>query len=161
MNPAYAGSAPALASARPARHLKILLVGIAVQLLGRAIDGWWHATHEEFETAGDQLQAHAVLWFGVLTTLAVSAIAARELSGRLQHGYLAVLVTSVAYSIAAIWHFVEHANGADLAAAHVVLGIAWGALLLSALVTALLSRRRVDRASTVTRPDPEGEREAE
>jgi hypothetical protein len=146
MNSAHAGSAPALASprAQAARYAKVLLAGIAVQLIGRAIDGWWHATHEEFETAGDQLQAHAVLWIGVIATLAVSVIAARELSGRVQRGYVAVLVVSVAYSIAAVWHFVEHANGADPAAAHVVLGITWGALLLSAVITALLSRRRAD-----------------
>jgi hypothetical protein len=74
------------------RYGKVLLAGIAVQLIGRAIDGRWHATHEELETAGDQLQAHAVLWVGVLTTLVVSAIATREVSGRLQRGYWAVLV---------------------------------------------------------------------
>lgn len=121
MNAVHAGG-PALASERTVRYVKVLLVGVAVQIVGRAIDGWWHATHEEFETAGDQLQAHAVLWIGVVTTLAVSAIAVRQLSGRVQRSYLALLVISVGYSIAAIWHFVEHANGADPAAAHIVLG---------------------------------------
>jgi uncharacterized protein YacL len=142
-------------STRPPRtlvapsYLYVLLAGIAVQVVGRAIDGYWHATHEEFESASDQLQAHSVLWVGVLVALVVSSLAVRELRVGPRTGYFAVLVSSIAYAGAAVWHFIEHANGSDPAAAHVVLGILWAALLASAAITAVMSRSSRAPAGTV------------
>jgi hypothetical protein len=131
------------------RYLYALLAGVAVQVAGRAIDARWHATHEGFESASDQLQAHSVLWIGVLVTLIVSGLAVRELRLRPRAGYFAVLASSVAYAGVAVWHFIEHANGSDPAPAHVVLGVLWAALLASAVITAIMSRGSRPSVGTV------------
>jgi uncharacterized protein YacL len=123
------------------RYLYILLAAVAIQIIGRGIDGYWHATHDEFESASDQLQAHSILWVGVLVALVVSGLAVTRLSARPRAGYLAVLISSIAYAGAAVWHFIEHANGSDPAIAHVVLGILWAVLLASAALTAIMKRR--------------------
>jgi hypothetical protein len=54
------------------RQLYALWVAILVQVLGRISDGIWHLNHEDFEGAVDQIEAHFVLWTGVLMTLAAS-----------------------------------------------------------------------------------------
>ena len=36
-------------------HLRLLWGAFAIQVAGRLLDFWWHATHDEFETGGDQL----------------------------------------------------------------------------------------------------------
>lgn len=61
------------------RLLRFLWAAAAVQLLGRALDGRWHATHDEFEGTRQQLTAHWLLWLGVLATLAVAALGVRLL----------------------------------------------------------------------------------
>lgn len=123
------------------RLLRWLWIGTAVQLVGRAIDGWWHATHDEFEAAGDQLLAHTVLWIGVITTLVVSYLAVARHDRRRGSGYPLVLAFSAIYLGAAAWHFIEHANGSDPAAAHVVLGVTWVGLLLGVLIATIDARR--------------------
>jgi hypothetical protein len=120
----------------------LLLLAVAVQLVGRGIDGWWHATHDEFETAADQIRAHFVIWVGVLATLVLSTVAVRRFSGRLQSWYAVVLAGSVCYVGVATWHFIEHANHSDPDLPHVLIAVAWAALLLGAAGTALLSRRK-------------------
>jgi hypothetical protein len=131
------------------QYLYVLLAGVGIQVVGRAIDGYWHATHDGFESASDQLQAHSVLWIGVLVTLVISGLAVRELRTRPRAGYVAVLASSVAYAGVAVWHFIEHANGSDPAVAHVVLGVLWPALLASTVITAIMSRGSRASAGTV------------
>jgi hypothetical protein len=54
---------------------QLLAAGVALFVLGRLIDLWGHATHPEFETASDQLRAHAVVWAGALVMLWAAALA--------------------------------------------------------------------------------------
>jgi hypothetical protein len=62
------------------RRHGLLWTGVAVLAAGRIIDLVWHSDHPEFETAADQVQAHAVAWAGVLlmTVSAVRAVASRD-----------------------------------------------------------------------------------
>lgn len=122
------------------RLLAVLWAGIAIQIAGRALDGIWHANNEGFESASDQLQAHWLLWLGVATTLAGSAVAISRV-GEARRGWAAVFAASAAYLAAALWHFLEHAASNDPAAAHILLGILWVALLIAAVVTTLDWRR--------------------
>ena len=58
-----------------ARRLSLgrwVAIGVALLLAGRLIDLAWHVTHPEFETASDQLRAHAVVWLGVLLLLLIA-----------------------------------------------------------------------------------------
>jgi hypothetical protein len=123
------------------RALKLLLIAVALQLVGRGVDGWWHATHDEFETAGDQVRAHFVIWVGVLATLVLSALAVRRFSGPARPWYAVVLAASLCYVGVATWHFIEHANHSDPDLPHLLLGVTWGALLAAAAGAAIVSRR--------------------
>lgn len=76
---------------------------------------------------------------GVIVTLVVSGLAVRETRARPRVAYVAVLAGSSAYAVAAGWHFIEHANGSDPAAADVALAILWAALLAGAAFTAIAS----------------------
>ena len=98
---------------------RLLLIGLVVLLLGRLIDLWWHSTHPEFETAGDQIRAHAVVWSGAVLMLVASARAVA--SGLRDVGYLAVLIGSVGYAAVAVWHFYEHSQQRDPDLPHVLL----------------------------------------
>ncbi len=139
---AASGPEPVAGRTQAALLRRVLWVGVALQLAGTAIDLRWHATHEEFETAGDQVQAHFVLWLGVLVILAVSALAVRRTGPeRGNVGYVLAAVSGTAYAIASVWHFIEHANGSDPAAAHVVLYIFWALVLAGAVTATVLSRR--------------------
>lgn len=119
-----------------------LWAGVLIQLVGRAIDGRWHAMHEHFETAGDQVEAHLILWIGVLVTLLVSALTAKRLPVELRSGWPIVLVGSGLYVVAAAWHFWEHSRGVDPLAPHIALGVVWATLLGGALMVTLWWRRQ-------------------
>jgi hypothetical protein len=54
---------------------RLLLVGLIVFIAGRLVDLAWHTTHDEFETAADQLRAHSVVWLGNLLLMAAAALA--------------------------------------------------------------------------------------
>ncbi|HZA76931.1 MAG TPA: hypothetical protein VE623_11140, partial [Acidimicrobiales bacterium] len=65
----------------------------------------WHATHDEFETGADQLQAHWLVWLGALVILAAA------MRGTLQRptaGYRIVVAGALGYLAVAVWHFYEH-----------------------------------------------------
>ncbi|MGH2674963.1 MAG: hypothetical protein ACRDKA_10175 [Actinomycetota bacterium] len=100
----------------------LVWVGFGVFVLGRVIDLIWHATHPEFETAGDQIGAHAVVCIGVLILLvaAVRAVAARPRAG----GYLLLLAAVVLDVAVSAWHFWEHYNHRDPDLPHVLLLVA-------------------------------------
>lgn len=77
--------------------------------------GWsciWHASHDEFETTSDQLQAHWLIWLGVLFALVIAFVAVRYLrESPARPGYVTVLAGGVAYVVTAGWHFYEHSRG--------------------------------------------------
>jgi cytochrome bd-type quinol oxidase subunit 2 len=108
--------ASALSRLTPGR---LLLAGLVVFVAGRLVDAAWHATHDEFETAADQLQAHAVVWLGTLLLMAAAAIAiSRRTTNR---GYAVVLAGTLGYAVVAAWHFWEHSQHRDPDLPHVLL----------------------------------------
>jgi hypothetical protein len=46
-----------------------LLIGFGAQVAGRLVDLQWHLTHEEFEGAGEQVQAHWLIWLATVFLL--------------------------------------------------------------------------------------------
>ena len=75
------------------RALQGLWVAVAVQVAGRIVDGLWHASHDEFETTSDQLQAHWLIWVGVLLALVVAYGAVRALRGSASRPAYAIVLT--------------------------------------------------------------------
>jgi hypothetical protein len=112
---------------------------IAVHVVGRALDFWWHATHAEFETATDQLQAHWLLWLSILAAIVVAALAMRETP--LKGPFLALLLASVAYVPIATWHFWEHYRHRDPDAPHLLLAVAEVLIFGSAIWVGVRARR--------------------
>ncbi len=110
---------------------RLILFGFGVFVLGRAVDFWWHATHPGFETAGDQVRAHVVVWLGVLILLvgAVRAVVDRPSAAAVL--LLGAVLLNVGVSV---WHFWEHYRLRDPELPHllllianvgIVLGVAW------------------------------------
>jgi hypothetical protein len=129
------------ATAMP-RQLEALWVAILVQVLGRIGDGIWHLNHEDFEGAGNQVEAHFVLWVGMLMTLAAAVWALRTDDAEERRlGYRVTFVGALAYIPVAVWHFIGHANGEDLQVAHVLLAAAQVATIVGALMATMRSRR--------------------
>jgi hypothetical protein len=46
-----------------------LWIGFGASIAGRLLDLQWHVTHDEFETAGDQVRAHWLAWLGAVVLL--------------------------------------------------------------------------------------------
>lgn len=128
------------------RPLAALWIAVAVAGLGRLVDLQWHLSHDEFEGAEEQVRAHLVVWIGVLMVLTVSATAVRQ--GIPGFGYRLALLASIVYVAVALWHFIEHANGADPDVAHVLLGITDVAILGGAIAVTLAARRPSRRGSS-------------
>jgi len=129
------------------RLLRLLWAAAVVQVLGRALDLRWHATHDEFEGTAQQLEAHWLLWLGVLATLAVAALGAR-MGGQASAaaGFRLTLAGCLLYVPTAVWHFVEHANHNDPEAAHVLLGL-WQVAMLAGVLMATVQALRAKPAS--------------
>jgi hypothetical protein len=122
------------------RWLRWLWVAGAVQVAGRLVDLRWHAAHPGFERAGDQVQAHWLIWLGVLGGLAAALAGLRQVRDR---GLMVVASASVAYAGLAGWHFAEHAAGSDPEIVHVLVGLAWAAIVAGIVdVTVRVLRRR-------------------
>lgn len=95
-----------------------------VQVAGRLLDFWWHATHDEFETGRDQITAHWLVWLGTLFVIAVGAWALRaELSEGERRSYLVVLWANALYAVIAIIHFIQHLNHQEVDWAHISLAV--------------------------------------
>jgi hypothetical protein len=91
--------------------LQLLWGAFAVQVTGRLLDFWWHATHDEFETGGDQLQAHWLVWIGTLLVLLVGVNSLRRgVRGPQRTGYVTVVVANGPYVPMAVAHFIQHLN---------------------------------------------------
>ena len=98
-------------------------MAFAVQVVGRLLDFWWHATHDEFETGVDQLQAHWLVWIGTLLVLVVATRALTAgVTGPERAGYLAVVLANGLYVPIAVAHFIQHQNHQEVDWAH--LGLA-------------------------------------
>jgi drug/metabolite transporter (DMT)-like permease len=123
------------------RLLYALWAGVAIQLAGGAVDGIWHAGHDGFESASDQLEAHWLIWVGMFAAVAVSALGVTRERSRVRLGYWIVLASSGGYIAVAIWHFLEHAAHRDAAPAHILLALTWAAVVLGAYAFTFASRR--------------------
>ena len=132
------------------RPLEALWIAVAVMLLGRLLDLRWHLTHDEFEGTSQQFEAHWLVWLGVLAVLAVSAVGVRAGIGGL--GFRLALASSVGYVPVSVWHFIEHANGADPELAHVLLAITNLGMVIGAAIVTLAARRTGQPASLTTWP---------
>jgi hypothetical protein len=130
------------ASGPTSRLLAGVWTGIALQAAGQVIDLRWHATHPGFERAADQLQAHWLIWLGVLVTVVVAAVGASRVPSSWYSGYRLLLVAGVAYALSSGWHFWEHAQLRDPAAPHVLVAIGKAAILAGAISATVVSRRR-------------------
>ncbi len=123
------------------RLLQLLAVAAVIQIAGRALDGRWHATHDEFEGASQQLEAHWLIWLGVLATLAICVIALHWLDpdDRGLLGYRVTLISGLVYTPVAVWHFIEHANQNDPEIAHVFLALGQAGMLAGIVLVIILS----------------------
>jgi hypothetical protein len=133
-----------MAASGPTSRLLLagIWTGIVLQVAGQVIDLRWHATHSGFERAADQLQAHWLIWLGVLATLVVAAVGARQVPSSWSSGYRLLLLASVAYALSSAWHFWEHAQLRDPVAPHVLVAIGKAAILAGAISATIVSRRR-------------------
>ncbi|MFN2524944.1 MAG: hypothetical protein ABR505_01565 [Actinomycetota bacterium] len=101
-----------------------LVVGFVGQIGGRLVDLQWHLTHEEFEGAAEQLQAHWLIWLSTAFVLGVAALALRQDSRPAeQRGYLLVLLANLAYAIVAVIHFLQHLDHREVDWAHLLLAL--------------------------------------
>jgi hypothetical protein len=116
----------------------------AVQIAGRLLDFWWHATHDEFETGRDQITAHWLVWLGTLLVLAVAVWALRAvLSEPERRGYFVVLWSNALYGVVAVFHFIQHLNHQEVDWAHVSLALTnIGSVIGVLMVTWVRFRRR-------------------
>jgi hypothetical protein len=106
-------------SARANPFLTAVWIGVVVQIAGRILDGIWHANHEEFEAAAQQLEAHWLLWLGIVITLAAAILAVTRLPvSERNPGYGLTVAGGALYVPVSVWHFVEHANYNDPEVAH-------------------------------------------
>jgi drug/metabolite transporter (DMT)-like permease len=118
----------------------LLVVGVAVFVAGRLIDLAWHATHPEFETAADQVRAHAVVWLGALLVLAAALVVV--VRGVPERGYVLVLIGAAGYAAVAVWHLIEHAQGRDPDLPHILLLVTNIAIFAGAAWVGLTAWRR-------------------
>lgn len=130
------------------RPLGTLWAAFVVQIAGRLLDFWWHATHDEFETGSDQLTAHWLVWLGTLFVLVVAVRALRAgLSGSERRGYQVVLWFNAAYVVVAVVHFVQHLNLQEVDWAHILLAVTnIGSVVGVLMVTATRRTHRPQRA---------------
>lgn len=124
------------------RVLAAVWVGLGLWFAGRLIDARWHASHDEFEGASQQIEAHWLAWLGVAVTLVVAVSASRRFATlRRSVGLRTVAAAGAAYLLVAVWHFVEHADGNDPEVAHVLLVLANAGLIAGAIILTLSLRR--------------------
>jgi hypothetical protein len=107
----------------------------------------WHATHPGFERAADQLQAHWLIWLGVLATLVVATVGASRVPSSWYSGYRLLLLAGVVYALSSGWHFWEHAQLRDSVAPHVLVAIGKAAIPAGAISATVVSRQRRVRST--------------
>jgi hypothetical protein len=123
------------------RPLAALWGALVLQLLGRLVDLRWHLANDEFEGTSQQLEAHWLIWLGVAATVAVAAVALRQhRAGPGAAAFALVLGSGLLYVGVAVWHFVEHANGADPELAHYLLALTQLGMVAGAALATLAAR---------------------
>ena len=121
---------------------RLLWGAFAIQVAGRLLDFWWHATHQEFETGGDQLQAHWLVWIGTILVLVVGVRALRDgVTGAERVGYLTVVVANGLYVPIAVAHFIQHMDHQEVDWAHAGLGITNVMVVLGVLYVGYVSMK--------------------
>ncbi|MGH9030662.1 MAG: hypothetical protein ACRDZV_00920 [Acidimicrobiia bacterium] len=119
----------------------VVVVAAIVMTLGRVIDLRWHATHPEFETGVDQLQAHWLSWLGALGLLVVATIG--MIRPYRSPGYVILFTSALLYAPVAVWHFWLHNQLRDPALPHALLAVSqFGLYLGTAFLAAGLVRPR-------------------
>lgn len=119
--------------------LRALWIAAALMVAGRLVDARWHSTHEEFEGALEQAQAHWLAWLGALVALAV-AILVLQGSATATRGYMLTLAGGLLYGGVAVWHFIEHASGNDPGGAHLLLVIGQLAIFAGVVIATVETR---------------------
>lgn len=127
-----------------------LWIGIVLHLFGDLVDLRWHSAHDvetAFESYGNQLEAHWLLWIGAAVTMVVAFLALRTGAGN--RGYGLVLAMALLYAAGSVWHGWEHAHARDPALPHVLLAISKVGMVAGAVwaraVNPLARRRRAGR----------------
>lgn len=130
------------------RIFKTLWGAFVVQVAGRLLDLWWHATHDEFETGRDQLTVHWLVWLGTLFILVAAVGAVRSgLSDPERHGYLVVLWSNALYVGVAVIHFMQHLDHQEVDWAHISLAVTnIGSVVGVLMVTAARIKLRAQQA---------------
>jgi hypothetical protein len=95
----------AVAASGPTRRLLVgAWTGIAMMLAGRVVDLRWHAANgRRFERAADQVEAHWLIWLGVLVLLIVAVIGARRVPSRWYVGFRLLLLAVVCHALIDGW----------------------------------------------------------
>jgi hypothetical protein len=123
--------------------VQLLWMAFGVQVAGRLLDFWWHATHDEFETGSDQIRAHWLVWIGTILVLIVGVRALRSgVAGSQRTGYLTVVVANGLYVPIAVAHFIQHLDYQEVDWAHAGLGITNVVAALGVLYVTYASLRR-------------------
>jgi hypothetical protein len=130
-------------SAALRRWLLVTAAGVTAFVAGIALDLRWHATHDEFEGASEQLEAHWLLWLGLVVVL-VAMLLARQALGAYEWnaGLTVVLVAALAEIAVHAWHFVAHANEVDPEVAHTLLTVGNVLVISGAIFAFVLAWRR-------------------
>lgn len=94
--------------------------GLTAILIGGATDLFWHLSHRgSFESALDQLQAHAAYWLGV-TLLGVSSWRGmRKYPANIRRGYAVAFASCLGYLGVAVFHFIAHFYHREATTAHI------------------------------------------
>jgi hypothetical protein len=101
-----------------------LIIGFIGQLLGRLVDVQWHLTHSGFESGGQQVQAHWLMWVATLFLIVVAALALRQEMPRNERvGYIVVLVSNVAFIGVGVIHFFQHLDHREVDWSHFLLAV--------------------------------------
>ncbi len=122
-----------------------LIAGFGGQIAGRLVDLQWHLTHEEFEGANEQLQAHWLIWLTTAFVLGVAALALRTVAaGGERRGYLMVLVANLGYAVIAVIHFFQHLDHREVDSTHLLLAVTSLAAAIGVIwvITARITSRR-------------------
>ena len=120
-----------------------------MQVAGRLLDFWWHATHNEFETGRDQVTAHWLVWLGTLFILVPAVRAVRGSTSHAERrGYHVVLWSNALYVVVAVIHFIQHLNLQEVDWAHILLAITNIGSVVGVIIVTAARRRRTTPAIT-------------
>jgi hypothetical protein len=122
------------------RILTGLWAGLVVSIAGRLLDLRWHATHDEFETGTDQLQAHWLAWLGALVLLVAAAAAWRGREQLRNPATAATLAGAIGYGLVAARHFWEHSQHREATLTHLLLVVTQVAMFAGVVSALLLAR---------------------